>query len=114
MGFGNDFGPKPSDPVEAALWAFAAFSNWNGFHPEDENRFYEFIVVAMQTKMCFPGEPFESAYKKWQTGQISEKQLVAKIESRPTHRQDVQFKTWLLPRDYSSFGQNLKVTGKPC
>jgi hypothetical protein len=65
-------------------------------------------------KQCFPGEPFESAYKKWQTGQISEKQLVAEIESRPSHRQEVQFKTCLLPRDYSSFGQNSKVTGKPC
>ncbi len=35
------------------------------------------------------GEPFESAYKKWQTGQISEKQLVAAIESRPAHRQEL-------------------------
>jgi hypothetical protein len=35
-------------------------------------------------KQCFPGKPFESAYKKWQTGQISKKPLVPEIESPPS------------------------------
>jgi hypothetical protein len=30
------------------------------------------------------------------------------------HRQDARFRTCLLPHNYSSFGQNSKVTGKPC
>ncbi len=60
------------------------------------------------------GEPFEAAYKKRQTGQNREKQLVAEIESRPAHRQAVQCRTCLVPCDYAWFGQNSKVTGKPC
>jgi hypothetical protein len=64
-------------------------------------------------KQCFVGEPFESTFKKWQTGQITEKELIVEIENRSAGRQDVQFQTCLLPRDYSSFGQNSKVTGKP-
>jgi hypothetical protein len=91
---------------------FALRTAWEAKRYETlTNSDLEFLNHA---KQCFPGEPFESAYKKWQTGQISEKQLVAEIESRPAHRQEVQFKTCLLPRDYSSFGQNSKVTGKPC
>jgi hypothetical protein len=65
-------------------------------------------------KQCFSGEPFESTFKKWQSGQINEKGLIAEIENRPASKQEAQFKTCLLARDYSSFGQNSKVTGKPC
>jgi len=70
----------------------------------------EFLKHARQ---CFVGEPFESAYKKWQSGMLTEKQLVAEIENRSPRKQEAQFRTCLLPRDYSSFGQNSKVTGKP-
>ena len=91
---------------------FALRATWEAKRYETlTNSDFEFLNHA---KQCFPGEAFESAYKKWQTGEISEKQLVAEIESRPSHRQEVQFKTCLLPRDYSLFGQNSKVTGKPC
>lgn len=31
-----DIGPKPTDPVEAALWFFAGTSNWGNLHPEDD------------------------------------------------------------------------------
>ena len=65
-------------------------------------------------KQCFAGEHFESTFKKWQTGQITEKELIVEIENRSARRQEIQFQTCLLPRDYSSFGQNSKVTGKPC
>ena len=91
---------------------FALRATWEAKRYETlTNSDLEFLNHARQ---CFPGEAFESAYKKWQTGEISEKQLVAEIESRPSHRQEVQFKTCLLPRDYTLFGQNSKVTGKPC
>jgi hypothetical protein len=65
MSFGNDCGPKPSDPVEATLWAFATFSNWNGFHPEDDNRFYEFVVVAMQNESAWDREAVEDRLREY-------------------------------------------------
>jgi hypothetical protein len=71
------------------------------------------IEYLNHAKQCFAGEPFESAYNKWQSGSLSEKQLVAEIENRTPRRQEIEFRTCLLPRDYSSFGQNSKVTGKP-
>ena len=69
----------------------------------------EFLKHARQ---CFVGEPFEAMYKGWQSGELMEKQLVMEIENHSFRRQEVQFRTCLLPRDYSSFGQNSKVTGK--
>jgi hypothetical protein len=36
MSFGNNCGPKPEDPVEAALWYFASGSNWSNLHQEDD------------------------------------------------------------------------------
>lgn len=69
----------------------------------------EFLNHARQ---CFGGEPFESTYKKWQAGSVNEKQLVAEIENRSSSKQEILFRTCLLPRDYSSFGQNSKVTGR--
>jgi hypothetical protein len=69
----------------------------------------EFLNHARQ---CFAGEPFESSYKKWQSGSVNEKQLVAEIENHSSSKQEILFRTCLLPRDYSSFGQNSKVTRK--
>ena len=71
-----------------------------------------FLMPAGLNALTHPPRALRN--KKWQTGEINEKQLVAEIESRPPQRQEVQVKTCLLPRDYSSFGQNSKVTGKPC
>lgn len=42
----HDLGPRPDDPVEAALWGFASSANWSLLHPEDERRFQEFIRLA--------------------------------------------------------------------
>ena len=70
------------------------------------------IEFLNHAKQCFAGEPFEAAYKKWQAGSLNKKQLVAEIENRSHRKQEIEFRTCLLPRDYSSFGQNSKVTGK--
>lgn len=56
----HDCGTKPDDPVEAALWTFATLANWTALHPEDDNRFYEFIVLAVQNK------------SQWQPGDVGD------------------------------------------
>ena len=71
----------------------------------------EFLKRARE---CFAGDPYEAMYKRWQSSASMEKQLVTEIENHSLSRQEVQFRTCLLPRDYSSFGQNSRVTGKPC
>lgn len=46
---GHDCGPKPVDPTELALWQFASLANWGNLHPEDDNRFYEFVVTSVES-----------------------------------------------------------------
>jgi hypothetical protein len=70
----------------------------------------EFLKRARQSLV---GEVYEAMYKRWQSGALVEKQLVTELENHSLSRQEVQFRTCLLPRDYSSFGQNSRVTGKP-
>jgi hypothetical protein len=41
---------EPTDPVEAALWRFAGAANKGNLHQTDDDRFYEFIVVASENK----------------------------------------------------------------
>jgi hypothetical protein len=65
MSFGNDCGTKPVDPVEAALWFFANTSNWTAFHPEDDNKFYEFVVAAFQDKRKWQREDVEELLRKF-------------------------------------------------
>jgi len=65
-----------------------------------------------RAKQCFAGEPFQSAYKKWQAGSLNENQLVAEIENRSPRKEEIEFRTCLLRRDYSSFGQNSRIIGK--
>jgi hypothetical protein len=40
---------EPSNPVKAALWRFAGAANKGNLHQTDDDRFYEFIVVASQS-----------------------------------------------------------------
>ena len=69
----------------------------------------EFLKHARQG---FVGEPYEAMYKRWQSGELMEKQLVTEIKNHPFRKQEIQFRTYLLPRDYSLFDQNSQVTGK--
>lgn len=46
----HDCGPKPEEPVEAALWTFASLANWGSPHPPDDDLFYKFVVVAHENK----------------------------------------------------------------
>ena len=71
------------------------------------------LEFLKRARGCFVGEPYEAMYKRWLSGALTEKQLVIEIENHSFRRQEVHFRTCLLPRDYSSFGQNSRVTGKP-
>lgn len=65
MSLGNDCGPQPEDPVEAALWRFVKISNWGALHPLDDNRFYEFIVLAVQDGRSWQREDVEETLRKY-------------------------------------------------
>ena len=52
-------GPEPDDPTEKALWRFASLSNWGNLHPNDDDRFYEFIVVAVRNRMTWKRDDVE-------------------------------------------------------
>lgn len=90
---------------------FRLRSAWDGKRYEVlSNDDLEFLNDA---KHALSGEFFESIYKEWQSGAVEENALVARLEGRATPRQEIAFKTCLLPRDYSSFGQNSRFHGKP-
>jgi len=70
------------------------------------------IEFMNHAKQCFAGEIFESAFKEWKAGRLTQEELVAVLENRPRRMQQIEFKTFLLPRDYSSFGQNSQFARK--
>lgn len=70
------------------------------------------IEFMNHAKQCFAGELFERSFAEWKAGRLSQRDLVAVLENRPRRRQEIEFKTYLLPRDYSSFGQNSQFTRK--
>jgi len=71
------------------------------------------IEFMNHAKQCFAGEVFESAFKDWKAARLTQEDLVAVLENRARRSREIEFKTCLLPRDYSSFGQNSAITGKP-
>lgn len=42
----KQMGPKPSDPVEFALYQFAGLAGHRAAHPRDWDRFYRFVAMA--------------------------------------------------------------------
>ena len=70
------------------------------------------IEFMNHAKQCFAGEIFERSFEEWKAGQITKKDLVAVLENLPQRRQEIEFRTYLLPRDYSLFGQNSQFSKK--
>ena len=70
------------------------------------------IEFMNHAKQCFAGEVFERSFAEWKAGRITKKDLVAVLENRPQRRQEIEFRTQLLPRDYSLFGQNSQFSMK--
>ena len=51
-------------------------------------------------------ETYEQTFAEWKAGRLTETDLNAVIQNQFHPKQDVEFKTYELPRDYSSFGEN--------
>ena len=109
--FAQEINPRPGELSTQVTRYFRLRSAWDAKRYEAlSNDDLEFLNHARQ---CFSGEHFESTYQRWQTGAVAESALVAQLDGRSGPRQEITFKTCLLPRDYSSFGQNSRVNGKP-
>lgn len=102
--FHNKMNPPTGKLSEQVTRYFTLRANW-------EARRYELlrdsdIEFMNHARQCFAGEAFESAFAEWKAGLISERHLVAVLETRTRENKEIRFSTFLLPRDYSSFGQN--------
>ncbi len=94
-----------------AIRYFHLRSAWDSKRYESlSNDDLEFLNDA---KAQFTSDAFESLYRKWTASGIIEDQLRLELNQLLGDPRDVQFKTYLLPFDYSLFDQNSKISGKP-
>lgn len=108
--FQNKMNPPTGKLSEQLIRYFALRANWDAKRYELlKDSDIEFMNHARQ---CFAGETFESAFAEWKAGHLTERELVAVLENRARQKQEIRFTTYLLPRDYSSFGQNSHFLGK--
>jgi hypothetical protein len=63
------------------------------------------IVYMNMAKKRF-SETYEHTFAEWKAGRLTETDLVAVIQNQFHPKQDVEFKTYELPRDYTLFGEN--------
>ncbi len=63
----------------------------------------EYLYLA---KKRFSEETYERTFAEWKAGRLTETDLSAVIQNQFQPKQDVEFKTYELPRDYSLFEQN--------
>jgi hypothetical protein len=109
--FAQEISPRSGELSAQVIRYFRLRSAWEAKRYEAlSNDDLEFLNHARQ---CFSGELFEATYRKWQTGAVAESELVAQLDGRSGRKQEITFSTCLLPRDYSSFGQNSRLSGKP-
>jgi hypothetical protein len=109
--FAQEINPRPGEISVRLARYFRLRSVWEAKRYEVlSNDDLEFLNHARQ---CFSGELFESTYQKWQTGTVAESALVAHLDGRSERKQKITFNTCLLPHDYSLFGQNSQLSGKP-
>jgi len=102
--------PQPGKLSEQVARYFRLRADWEAKHYELlKDPDIEFMNHA---KQCFPGEVFERAFADWKAGRLKQRDLIAVLENRPRRRQESEFKTCLLLRDYSSFGQNSHFSRK--
>ena len=102
--FRNKTNPPTGKLSEQVARYFTLRANWEAKRYELlKDTDIEFMNHARQ---CFAGGDFESAFAEWKAGRLKARDLVAVLESHKRHSQDIRFSTYLLPRDYSSFGQN--------
>jgi hypothetical protein len=109
--FGEVMDPRPGKLSDQVARYFKLRVDW-------EAKRYELlkdpdIEFMNHAKQCFAGDVFESAFKDWKAGNLTQKNLVAVLENRARRDQEIEFETCLLPRNYASFGQNSAFTTKP-
>jgi len=96
--------PQPGKLSEQVARYFRLRANWEAKRFELlKDPDIEFMNHA---KQCFEGEIFERSFAEWKAGRLTQRDLVAVLENRPRRQQEIEFKTYVLPHDYSSFGQN--------
>jgi hypothetical protein len=102
--------PQPGRLSEQVARYFRLRADWEAKHYELlKDPDIEFMNHA---KQCFPGQVFERAFADWKAGRLEQRDLIAVGENRPRRRQEIESKTCLLLRDYSSFGQELAFQPK--
>lgn len=102
--FQNKTNPPTGKLSEQLIRYFTLRVNWEAKRYELlKDSDIEFMNHARQ---CFAGETFESAFADWKARCIGERELVTLLENRSRQKQEIRFSASLLPRDYSSFGQN--------
>ena len=62
----------------------------------------EFLNLA---KKRFAGELYERVSAEWKAGRIAQIDLSVVIQNQLQPKREIEFRTYQLPRDYSSFGQ---------
>lgn len=102
--FQNKMNPPTGKLSEQLIRYFTLRANWEAKRYELlKDSDIEFMNHARQ---CFAGEAFNTAFAEWKAGHLGERELVGVLHNRARQKQEIRFTTYLLPRDYSSFGQN--------
>ena len=102
--------PSHLRPTHAIRYFHLRFA-WDSKRYESlSNDDLEFLNDA---KAQFAGDAFEALYREWSGSGVIEEQLTLELNHLLGASRDVQFKTYLLPFDYSLFDQNSKISGKP-
>jgi hypothetical protein len=102
---------KPTKLAAHVTRYFRLRSSWEAKRYEAlSNDDLEFLNHA---KQYFAGELFDSAYAKWQAGKLSQRDFADELERGAGRKQEIHFKTFVLPRDYSLFGQNSQFAREP-
>jgi hypothetical protein len=64
------------------------------------------IEYLNRSRKRFSEKTYERTFAEWKAGRLTQTDLGAVIQNQLQPSQEVEFKTYQLPRDYSSFGQN--------
>jgi hypothetical protein len=70
------------------------------------------IEFMNHARQCFAGQSFEQAYTHWKAARLTQRDALATLEKEPRLMQKIEFRTYLLPRNYSSFDQNSHFSEK--
>ena len=70
------------------------------------------IEYLNRSRKRFSEKTYERTFAEWKAGRLTQTDLGAVIQNQLQPSQEVEFKTYQLPRDYSSFGQNSQFSSR--